>query len=152
MARYLMVAAVVIILVIIAAVWLLLPQIQLSGAHIVIGKVTIPVVVLIALWKLVKSVFPEQAKLFIAALLRKSGYLPLELKRVVVRNEVEGNLNKAVGEFGCEGSRLLPHPASLTWVSPGDISPDSFFRDGRIIIRLDYSENPHRNIVEAALL
>lgn len=152
MARNVLVTVVVIILLIIAAVWLLLPQMQSTGAQIVVGKVAIPVVVLIALWKLVKSVFPEGAKLFVASLLRKIGYLPLELKRVVVRNEVEGNLNRAVREFGREGSRLLPHQASLVWVSPGEISPDSFFRDGRIIIKLDYSENPHRNIVESALL
>lgn len=152
MARNAIVTVVIIILVIVAAVWLLLPQIQSAGAQIVVGKVAIPVVVLIVLWKLVKSIFPEGAKLFVASLLRKIGYLPLELKRVVVRNEIEGNINRAVREFGCEGSRLLPHPASLVWVSPGELSPDSFFRDGRIIIRLDYSENPHRNIVEGALL
>lgn len=152
MARNTIVTAVVIILVVIAGIWLLLPQIQLAGAQIVVGKVAIPVVVLVAIWKLVKSLFPESAKLFGASLLRKIGYLPLELKRGVVRNEVEGNLNRAVKEFGCEGRRLLPHPASLVWVSPSELTPDSFFRNGRIIIRLDYSENPHRNIVEAALL
>lgn len=152
MVRNAIITVVIIILVVVAAVWLLLPQIQSTGAQLVIGKVTIPVIVLIALWKLVKWVFPEGVKLFVASLLRKIGYLPLGLKRVVVRNEVEGNLNTVVKEFGREGSRLLPHPASLVWVSPGELSPDSFFRDGRIIIRLDYSENPHRNIVEGALL
>ena len=152
MARKAVLAAVVIILVVIAALWLLLPQLQSGGAQIVAGRVAIPVVALVALWRLVKSVFPEGAKLFLASLLRKIGYLPLELKRVVVRSEVEGNLNRAVKDFGCEGSRLLPHPACLMWVSAGELSPDSFFRDGRIIVRLDYSENPHRNVVEAALL
>lgn len=152
MARNTIVAVLIIILVVIAGIWLFIPQIQLAGAQMVAGRVAIPVVVLVAIWKLVKSLFPESAKLFVASLLRKIGYLPLELKRVVVRNEVEGNLNRAVKEFGCEGKRLLPHPASLVWVSPSELSPDSFFRDGRIIIRLDYSENPHRNIVEAALL
>lgn len=141
------VAVVVIILVAAAAVWFLLPQ-----AQIIVGKVAIPAVVLIAIWKLLKAVFPERAKLFVASVLRRFGFLPLGLKRVVVRNEVEGNLNRAVREFGCEGKRLLPHPAELVWVTSGELSPDSFFRDGRIIIRLDYSENPHRNIVEAALL
>lgn len=152
MARNAIAAAVIIALVVVAAVWLLLPQVQLAGAQIIAGKVAIPLAVLIALWKLIKSLFPESAKLFVASLLRKIGYLPLELKRVVVRNEVEGNLNRTVKEFGCEGSRLLPHPASLIWVSPSELSPDSFFHDGRIIIRLDYSGNPHRNIVEAAML
>lgn len=135
-----------------AAVWLLLPQVQATGAHIVVGRVAIPVMALAALWKLIASVFPEGAKLLVARVLRRIGYLPLELKRIVVRNEVEGNLNRAVREFGCEGSNLLPHPASLVWVSPGEVSPDSFFRDGRVIIKLDYSENPHRNIVESGLL
>lgn len=152
MARNAIVAAVVIILLIVAAGWLLLPQIQATGAQIVAGKVAIPVAVLVALWQLIKSVLPERAKLIVAYLIRKLGYLPLGLKRLVVRNEVEGNLNRAVKEFGTEGSRLLPHPASLIWVTPSDLSPESFFREGKIIIKLDYSDNPHRNIVESALL
>lgn len=152
MVRNTIVAAVIIILAIIAGIWLFSPQIQLAGAQIIVGKVAIPVVILVAIWRLVKSLCPESVKLFVAFFLRKIGYLPLELKRLVVRNEVEGNLNRAVKEFGCEGKRLLPHPASLVWVTSSELTPDSFFRDGRIIIRLDYSENPHRNIVEAALL
>jgi hypothetical protein len=146
------VVAVIVILVAFAALWLLLPQIQSGGVQAAVGKVGIPVGVVIVLWQLVKSLFPEGAKLFVAFVLRKIGHLPIELKRTVVRNEVEGNINKAVKEFGCEGSRLLPHPASVVWVSPGELSPDSFFRDGRIIIKLDYSDNPHRNIVEAGML
>ena len=109
----------------------------ISGSTIIAGRVAIPVAVLAGVWKLIKSVFPETAKLFVAHILRKIGYLPLELKRIVVRNEVEGNLNRAVKEFGGEGSRFLPHPASLVWVSPSELSADSFFRDGKIIIKLD---------------
>lgn len=152
MVRKAAIVAVIVILVAFAALWLLLPQIQLGGAQTTVGKVGIPVAVVIALWQLVKSLFPEGMKLFVASVLRKIGYLPDELKRTVIRNEVEGNINRAVKEFGCEGSRLLPHPASVVWVSPGELSPDSFFRDGRIIIKLDYSENPQRNIVEGGML
>ena len=152
MARKAVLVTVGIILVAGAAVWLLLPQVYAGGAHIIVGRVTVPVVALAVLWKVITSVFPDGAKLLVARVLRRAGYLPLELKRIVVGNEVEGNLNRAVKEFGCEGSRLLPHPASVQWVSPGEISADSFFRDGRVIIKLDYSENPHRNIVESSLL
>lgn len=152
MVRKAAIVTVIIILVAFAALWLLLPQIQLAGAQTAVGKVGIPVGVVIALWQLVKSLFPEGTKLFVASLLRKIGYLPVALKRTVIQNEVEGNINRAVKEFGCEGSRLLPHPASVVWVSPDELSPDSFFRDGRIIIKLDYSENPHRNIVEGGML
>lgn len=146
------IVAAIVILVAIAAIWLLLPQIQSTGLLTAVGKGAIPTLVLIVLWELVKSLFPEGAQLFVAFLLRKIRHLPLELKRTAVRNEVEGNLNRAVKQFGREGTRLLPHQASVAWVSPGEVSPDSFFRDGRIIIKLDYSENPHRNIVEGAIL
>ena len=152
MVRKTAVAIVCSILVVAAAVWLLLPQIQATAAQIIAGRVAIPLVALLALWRLLAWVFPEEAKLFIANVLRKIGYLPLGLRRLVVRNEVEGSLNKAVREFGCEGTRLLPYPASLVWVSPGELSRDSFFRDGRIIIKLDYSENPQRNVVESSIL
>lgn len=146
------IVAAIVILLAIAVLWLLLPQIESTGLLTVVGKIGIPAGVLALLWKLLKSLFPEQAKVFVASVLRKIGHLPVELKRTVIRDEVEGNLNRAVKQFGREGSRLLPHPASVAWVSPGEVSPDSFFRDGRIIIKLDYSENPHRNITEGAIL
>lgn len=150
--RKAVIVAVIVILVAFAALWLLLPQIQSGGAQAAVGKVGIPVGVVVVLWQLVKSLFPEGAKLFVAFILRKIGHLPVALKRTVIQNEVEGNINRAVKEFGCEGSRLLPHPAAVVWVSPDELSPDSFFRDGRIVIKLDYSENPHRNIVEGGML
>ena len=152
MARNAIAWAAIIILVGFAAVWFLLPELRSAGADVVVGNVAVPAAVLYGLWRTVKWLFPERAKLFIASLLRKLGPLPLPLKRVVVRNEVEGNLNGAFQEFGCQGSRLVPYPVSVQWVSLSGLSPDSFFDNGRIIVTLDYSENPHRNIVEGGLL
>ncbi len=104
------------------------------------------------IWKLKQMLFPEAAKLFVAYLLRLIGKLPLNLKRTVVRNEVEGNLTRAIKEFSYGGSAVTPYPPKVIWTSDIDISPDSFFRDGKIIVKLDYSDNPHRNVVECALL
>ncbi len=141
-----------IILVILAVAWLVFPSSQLSELQTVIGKVAIPFGALAGVYKLIQIVFSEEVKLVVASVLRTIGRLPLKLKRLVIGNEIEGNLNKAVKEFGRKGSGLLPYPVKLVWASSGEIAPDSFFRDGRIIIKLDYSDNPQRNIVEAALL
>jgi len=142
----------ILVVVLICIIWLFLPQIQSAAPQIIVGKVGIPLGAVWALWQVLKLVTPEGTKLFVASLFRKIWHLPTELKRVTVRNEIEGNLNRAVREFGHEGCRLLPHPVSVEWVSPANASPESFFANGRIIVRLDYSDNPHRNIVETAIL
>ncbi len=141
-----------IILVILAVAWLVFPSSQLSRLQTVIGKVAFPIGALLVFYKLIQILFSEEVKLVVASVLRTIRRLPLKLKRLVIGNEIEGNLNRAVKEFGREGSGLLPYPVKLVWASPGEIAPDSFFRDGKIIIKLDYSDNPQRNIVEAALL
>jgi hypothetical protein len=99
MVRRVALVAVIVILVTFAALWLLIPQIQSGGVQATVGKVGIPIAVVVGLWRLVKALFPEEAKLFVAFVLRKIGHLPVELKRTVVRNEVEGNINRAVREF-----------------------------------------------------
>lgn len=116
------------------------------------GKTTLSLIIAGIIWILFQAVFPEAAKLTIAWLLRKIWRLPLSLRRLVVRNEIEGNLKRAVKVFGREGNGVLPYEPKLVWVSHGDFSQDSFFRDGKIIIKLNYSDNPHRNIVESGLL
>ena len=116
------------------------------------GVIAIPAAALVGVWQLIQMIFPEATKLFIAWLLRKIGNLPLNQKRRVIRNEVEANLKKALSGFDCGGIRVTPYPPKIEWTSEFNVSSDSCFRDGRIIVRLDYSDNPHRNVVDAALL
>ncbi len=141
-----------IIIGILAAFWIFLLLTEAKEAQAVVGKIALPTTIVVGVWKLIQMVFPEAAKLFIAWLLRRIGKLPLNFKRMVVRNEVEGNLTRALKEYGCAGSGFTPHLPKVEWTSDVDITPDSFFRDGKIIVRMDYSDNPHRNIVESSLL
>lgn len=152
MLRKAVIPLIFVIVGVLTAFWIFLLSVEAKEAQAIVGQIAVPTAIVISIWKLIQILFPEAAKLFVAWLLRKIGKLPLNLKRRVVSNEVEGNLTRALKEFGCEGSGFAPYLPKVEWTSDIGISPDSFFRDGKIIVRLDYSDNPHRNIVESALL
>ena len=148
MVRMALVAAAFVI-VMAGAVWIFLASQQAAA---VAGKTIIPVFTALILYVLSQVVFPEATKLFLAWLLRKLKRLPRVLKQWVIASEIDGNLTRAVKEYGAEGSGMLPYKPKLVWVSAGEVKPTSFRRGRKIIIMLDYSDDPHRNIVEAALL
>ena len=102
--------------------------------------------------KAIEWLLPDFVKRCFAWVLRKLPCLPRALQRRAMKNEVEGNLNAVLQDFRTEGQGIAPYPARLVWTSGESLSADSFFRQGRVTIILDYSENPDRNIAEAGLL
>jgi len=136
------------VILVAGAVWLFLASEQAAA---VTGKTTFSIVGLGILYVLSQMVFPEATKLFVAWLLRKLKVLPHVLKQRVISSEIEANLVKAVKEYGAEGGGMLPYKPKVVWVS-SEMNPTSFRLGNKIIIKYDYSDDPHRNIVEAALL
>ena len=94
---------------------------------------------------------PDPLKRFSAAALRKLPTLPNAWKRRAVKNELEGSLNAALKEFSREGAGFVDHEIKIEWITPGSDARESFFRSGKAYLRLGFSENNDRNLVEAAL-
>ena len=94
---------------------------------------------------------PDPLKRFSAAALRKLPTLPNAWKRRVVKNELEGILNASLREFNREGAGFIDHEVKIEWLTPSDDVRDTFFRSGKAFLKLGFSENNHRNLVEAAL-
>ena len=94
---------------------------------------------------------PDPLKRFSAAALRMLPTLPNAWKRRVVKNELEGTLNAALREFNREGAGFVDHEVKIEWLTPSDDVRDTFFRSGKAFLKLGFSENNHRNLVEAAL-
>ena len=65
---------------------------------------------------------------------------------------MEGNLNAALRDFSDEGAGFINHEIKVEWLTPHSDARDSFFRSDTAFLRLDFSENNDRNLVEAALL
>ena len=69
----------------------------------------------------------------------------------MVKNELEGNLNAALKEFSREGAGFIDHEIRIEWLTPDSDARDTFFRSGKAFLKLGFSENNDRNLVEAAL-
>ena len=98
-------------------------------------------------WKTV----PDPLKRLSAAVLRTLPTLPNAWKRRAVKNELEGSLNAALKAFSREGAGFVDHEIKIEWITPGSDARESFFRSGKAYLRLGFSENNDRNLVEAAL-
>lgn len=94
---------------------------------------------------------PDPLKRLTAAALRKLPTLPNAWKRRVVKNELEGNLNAALKEFSREGAGFIDHEVKIEWLTPDSDAKDLFFRSGKAFLKLGFSENNDRNLVDAAL-
>lgn len=94
---------------------------------------------------------PDPLKRFSATVLRKLPALPNAWKRTAVKNELEGTLNAALREFNREGAGFIDHEIKIEWLTPDDDVRESFFRSGKAFLKLSFSENNNRNLVEAAL-
>ena len=94
---------------------------------------------------------PDPLKRFSAAALRRLPTLPNAWKRRIVKNELEGSLNAALKEFSHEGAGFVDHEIKIEWITPGSDARESFFRSGKAYLKLGFSENNDRNLVEAAL-
>ena len=94
---------------------------------------------------------PDPLKRLSAAALRKLPTLPNAWKRRVVKNELEGSLNAALREFNREGAGFIEHEIKIEWLTPNSDLRETFFRSGKAFLKLSFSENNDRNMVEAAL-
>lgn len=104
------------------------------------------------IFRAIDSLFPDPVKRFIAWVLRRIPNIPTSLQRITMKNEVEGNLNSILKDYGEEGYSVAPYPAELVWLSGQSTTADSFFRKGKVTIVMDYSDDPARNLAEGALL
>ena len=93
---------------------------------------------------------PNAAKRLIARLIRLAPDVPVYLKRTAIKNELESSVNRAFGQFASEG--FTRDQIVLSWVKPGEVVRAAFFQAGKAFLKLDYSESPHVNLVEAAML
>ena len=81
---------------------------------------------------------PDPLKRLTAAALRKLPALP-------------NNLNAALKEFNREGAGFIDHEIRIEWLTPNSDARESFFRSNKAFLKLGFSENNDRNLVEAAL-
>lgn len=150
-APLLLIAAGVVLLLVFAAAavgWapLIADLLREAGVYLA-GLVSLGVTAL-GVWQ----AFPDSVKRLTAELLRKVPSLPNALKRRAVQNELEGTLNAALKDFDKEGAGFVEHTVKISWLSPNTDAKEAFFRSDRVYLKLNYSENNERNLVEAALI
>ena len=102
--------------------------------------------------QLASKVLPNPIKIFSASVLRLLPFLTSYWKKQIVKNELEGNLNTALWEFSQEGAGFINHEIKIEWLTPNSDARESFFHSGKAFIKLGFSENNDRNLVEAALM
>jgi len=98
------------------------------------------------------AAIPEPMKRLVARILRKIPNLPNVYKRTTIKYEIEGELNAALKDFSKEGIGLTEHEVCISWLTPNQEARESFFREGKAYIKLDFSEKKEKLLVDAAVI
>ncbi len=94
---------------------------------------------------------PRNAQIILGHLLRLVDWFGSGIRESIVKNRVEGYTNKTVEEFNKESGGATPYPLKIKWV-PKNLTPESFLKSGKVVVKLNYKEPDYKNIVDAALL
>lgn len=114
-----------------------------------IGSISGIALILYSIWKAV----PDTVKGLVAKGLRKIPNLPNQYKRRTVKFELESEMNTALKEFMKEGAGFVEHEVGISWLTPGQVEARRlFFKGGKVYLKLDFSEDKERSLVEAAIL
>lgn len=95
--------------------------------------------------------FPRNAQIIFGHLLRLVDWVGSGIRESIVKNRVEGYSNKTVEDFNKESGGSTPYPLKIKWV-PKNLTPESFLKNGKVVVKLNYKEPDYKNIVDAALL
>ena len=95
---------------------------------------------------------PDPAKELVAKILRQIPNLPNYYKRRTVGFEIESEINTALKEFSKEGAGFVEEEVVVKWLKPGEEARRLFFKGGKAFIKLDFTEDKERNLVEATLM
>jgi hypothetical protein len=64
--------------------------------------------------------------------------------------DIQGRIDGFSKSINSEVSGILPHGIKIEWVT-GELTKESFFKDGEIILRMNYHSNQDENVARAAI-
>lgn len=94
---------------------------------------------------------PHSVEVIVAQIARLFAFFGSGVKRFIIKREVQGRINSHIESLDRWSDGVTPQGISIEWVRPGT-GRESFLRGDSIVCRMDYSENPHLNYLNAALL
>ena len=94
---------------------------------------------------------PNNFDLILAQVGRLFSFVGISARKIKVKREVQGRLNQQIKELDSQTEGLAPNGISVEWVKAGT-RRDSFLVRGQIVCRMSYTDHPHLNYLNAALL
>jgi len=93
---------------------------------------------------------PEVAEKWGAMLSRLLSGIAAGAERASVSLDIQGKIDSFSNAMNKEVTGVLPHGVKIDWVV-GEITRESFIKDGRVIIRMNHHKNQDENIANAAV-
>ena len=94
---------------------------------------------------------PKNFDLMLAQVGRLFSFAGTSAKKFKVKREVQGRLNEQIKELDSQSEGLAPAGISVKWIKPGT-QRESFLLSSQVVCRMSYTDHPHLNYLNAALL
>lgn len=94
---------------------------------------------------------PEKFEQLVALLAKFSNYITHKFDKTYIKYDLQGKINSYVKRVAKKVKHLNVNKVNIQWVDVENITPESYIKDGELIIRLHKSDNQNKNIVNASM-
>ena len=93
--------------------------------------------------------YPEKAQIFASHIYKIIGFLGAVVQKKAISSDIEGRCASLSKKINLETPGLLPSRVSVEWVEPDTVEPESFVKNGQVIMRMSYYKDQGRNLANA---
>jgi hypothetical protein len=108
-------------------------------------------VVLVILGMLIALHYQEKIQKLLVILWKVVRLVWKKAEKKIISNDIEGRINDFAKSLKQEMTNFEPVGVQIQWVEEGE-SPEQFFRDNRLIIRMREHQNQNKNFVYASMV
>ena len=92
-------------------------------------------------------IFPEEVEIKVSKIYGWFSFLGTRVRRARVKHDIQGHINRSKRIFNSELKDVMPRGLIIKWTK--DVTPESFFEEKNIIVRMKDYEEQSRNFAYA---
>lgn len=94
---------------------------------------------------------PEKFEKLVALCAKFINYITHKFDKTYIKYDLQGKINSYVKRVSKKVKHLNVNKVSIQWIDTENITPESYIKDGGLILRLHKSDNQNKNIVNASM-
>ena len=91
-------------------------------------------------------IYPEKAQEINRRVKRALAWLGTSQQRKYIAYDISIAVNKSASNLNSISKDVCPYDLELEWLDLGELTPESFLKDGKIVLRMNYYKDQIKNL------